>query len=67
MSIKLPEIDVTEDDRLDTGNPADIVYKRSVFFRRKSAPWLRFNGDERYHLRLDTQNTMKLIILFQDN
>ena len=31
MSIKLPEIDVTEDDRLDTGNPADIVYTKDLF------------------------------------
>ena len=30
------------------------LHKRSVFFR-KPAPWLRFNGDERYHLRLDTR------------
>ena len=55
MSIKLPEIDVTEDDRLDTGNPADIVYTKDLFSLRKPAPWLRFNGDERYHLRLDTR------------
>lgn len=28
LSIKLPEIEVAEEDRLDTGNPADIVYRR---------------------------------------
>ena len=36
MSIKLPEIDVTEDDRLDTGNPADIVYTKDLFSLEES-------------------------------
>ncbi|MDK4411466.1 ethanolamine utilization protein EutQ [Enterococcus faecalis] len=36
MSIKLPEIDVTEDDRLDIGNPADIVYTKDLFSLEES-------------------------------
>lgn len=36
MSIKLPEIDVTEDDCLDTGNPADIVYTKDLFSLEES-------------------------------
>ncbi|HBC4463100.1 ethanolamine utilization protein EutQ [Enterococcus faecalis] len=36
MSIKLPEIDVTEDDRLDTGNLADIVYTKDLFSLEES-------------------------------
>ena len=36
MSIKLPEIDVTEDDRLDTGNPAHIVYTNDLFSLEES-------------------------------
>ena len=36
MSIKLPEIDVTEDDRLDTGKPADIVYTKDLFSLEES-------------------------------
>ncbi|MEX1574243.1 ethanolamine utilization protein EutQ [Enterococcus sp. C22] len=36
MSIKLPEIDVTEDDHLDTGNPADIVYTKDLFSLEES-------------------------------
>lgn len=36
MSIKLPEIDVAEDDRLDTGNPADIVYTKDLFSLEES-------------------------------
>ncbi|WP_338359960.1 ethanolamine utilization protein EutQ [Enterococcus faecalis] len=36
MSIKLPEIDVTEDDRLDTGTPADIVYTKDLFSLEES-------------------------------
>ena len=36
MSIKLPEIDVTADDRLDTGNPADIVYTKDLFSLEES-------------------------------
>ncbi|NSS94001.1 ethanolamine utilization protein EutQ [Enterococcus faecalis] len=36
MSIKLPEIDVTEDDRLDTGNPADIAYTKDLFSLEES-------------------------------
>ena len=36
MSIKLPEIDVIEDDRLDTGNPADIVYTKDLFSLEES-------------------------------
>jgi ethanolamine utilization protein EutQ len=30
-AIKLPEIQVTEEDRLDTGNPNDIVYTKDLF------------------------------------
>src|SRR5699024_11715467 len=30
-SVKLPEIDVSEEDRLDTGDPQDIVYTKDLF------------------------------------
>ena len=30
--VKLPMIDVTEEDRLDTGNPNDKVYTKDLFF-----------------------------------
>lgn len=30
-SVKLPEIDVSEEDRLDTGNANDIVYTKDLF------------------------------------
>ena len=30
LSIKLPEIEVAEEDLLDTGNPADIVYTKDL-------------------------------------
>lgn len=30
-SVKLPEINVSEEDRLDTGNPNDIVYTKDLF------------------------------------
>ena len=37
-SIKLPEITVSEEDRLDTGNPNDIVYTKGfVLTRRESS------------------------------
>lgn len=35
-SIKLPEIDVSEEDRLDTGNPSDIVYTKDLFSLQES-------------------------------
>ncbi len=31
ISVKLPEIDVSEEDRLDTGNPGDKVYTKDLF------------------------------------
>lgn len=36
MSVKLPEIDVAEEDRLDTGNPNDIVYTKDLFSLNES-------------------------------
>ncbi|WP_425304172.1 cupin domain-containing protein [Brochothrix thermosphacta] len=30
ISIKLPQLDVSEDDRLDTGNPNDVVYCKDL-------------------------------------
>jgi ethanolamine utilization protein EutQ len=36
MSIKLPEIDVSEEDRLDTGNPTDVVYTKDLFSLQES-------------------------------
>ncbi|MDH6363318.1 ethanolamine utilization protein EutQ [Enterococcus sp. PF1-24] len=30
LSIRLPELDVSEEDRLDTGNPDDIVYTKDL-------------------------------------
>lgn len=35
-SIKLPEITVSEEDRLDTGNPNDIVYTKDLFSLEES-------------------------------
>ena len=35
-SIKLPEITVAEEDRLDTGNPNDIVYTKDLFSLEES-------------------------------
>ncbi|MDT2757738.1 cupin domain-containing protein [Enterococcus asini] len=35
-SIKLPEINVSEEDRLDTGNPNDIVYTKDLFSLQES-------------------------------
>lgn len=35
-SIKLPEITVSEEDRLDTGNPNDIVYTKDSFSLEES-------------------------------
>lgn len=36
LSIALPEIDVAEEDRLDTGNPADIVYTKDLVSLQES-------------------------------
>lgn len=36
LSIKLPEIEVAEEDRLDTGNPADIVYTKDLVSLQES-------------------------------
>lgn len=36
MSVKLPEIDVAEEDRLDTGNPNDVVYTKDLFSLNES-------------------------------
>ena len=36
LSIKLPEIEVAEADRLDTGNPADIVYTKDLVSLQES-------------------------------
>ncbi|EUJ36994.1 cupin domain-containing protein [Brochothrix campestris] len=30
IAIKLPQLDVSEDDRLDTGNPSDVVYCKDL-------------------------------------
>lgn len=30
LSIKLPEVKVAEEDRLDTGNPSDVVYTKDL-------------------------------------
>lgn len=35
-SIKLPEMEVSEEDRLDTGNPQDIVYTKDLFSLEES-------------------------------
>ena len=35
-SIKLPKITVSEEDRLDTGNPNDIVYTKDLFSLEES-------------------------------
>jgi ethanolamine utilization protein EutQ len=35
-AIKLPEITVSEEDRLDTGNPNDIVYTKDLFSLEES-------------------------------
>ena len=35
-SIKLPEITVSEEDRLETGNPNDIVYTKDLFSLEES-------------------------------
>lgn len=35
-SIKLPTVKVDESDRLDTGNPADIVYTKDLFTLEES-------------------------------
>lgn len=35
-SISLPEIEVAEEDRLDTGNPTDIVYCKDLFSLKES-------------------------------
>ena len=36
LSIKLPEIEVAEEDLLDTGNPADIVYTKDLVSLQES-------------------------------
>jgi ethanolamine utilization protein EutQ len=36
MAVKLPEIDVSEEDRMDTGNPNDIVYTKDLFSLEES-------------------------------
>ncbi|MBC1925700.1 cupin domain-containing protein [Listeria innocua] len=30
LSVKLPEVRVSEEDRLDTGNPSDVVYTKDL-------------------------------------
>ncbi|WP_122646083.1 ethanolamine utilization protein EutQ [Enterococcus mediterraneensis] len=36
LSIKLPEINVSEEDRLDTGKPSDIVYTKDLISLQES-------------------------------
>ncbi|MGO2565095.1 MAG: cupin domain-containing protein [Brochothrix thermosphacta] len=36
ISIKLPQLDVSEDDRLDTGNPNDVVYCKDLISLEES-------------------------------
>ena len=49
--IPVPCLDVTEEHRMDTGNPADKVF----LFGRSAPPGLRFDGDGRDHLPLDAE------------
>ncbi|NJA70815.1 ethanolamine utilization protein EutQ, partial [Clostridioides difficile] len=35
-SIKLPTVKVSESDRLDTGNPSDVVYTKDLFTLEES-------------------------------
>ncbi len=53
LSVKLPVVKVSEEDRLDTGNPSDVVYTKDLVTLEESKR-LGFGliGNERYNFRL---------------